>query len=146
MNKFRDKLQNFMDGRYGVDQLGRFTMFAALASIIVSFFVAGLIFSTIAILLLVWSYYRMFSRNHAKRWAENERFLGFWNRFLGFFRGLFRPLRDREHRYFRCPALQKTAAGAHGAREIFPSTVLGAIRILSGIPDSEERLCSDILQ
>lgn len=107
MNKFRDKLQNFMDGRYGVDQLGRFTMFAALAAIIVSFFVAGLIFSTVAILLLVWSYYRMFSRNHAKRWAENERFLGFWNRFLGFFRGLFRPLRDREHRYFKCPHCKK---------------------------------------
>ena len=107
MNKFRDKLQNFMDGRYGVDELGRFTMFAALAAIIISFFVAGLILSTVAILLLVWSYFRMLSRNHAKRWAENEKFLEIKNKIFGFFRGLFRPLTDRDHRYFKCPNCKK---------------------------------------
>ena len=62
-----------MQGRYGMDQLGRFLLFAALALIILSFFFGGMILDTIALALLVWGYIRMFSRNHTKRWEENEK-------------------------------------------------------------------------
>ena len=37
-----------MQGRYGMDQLGRFLLFAALALIILSFFFGGMILDTIA--------------------------------------------------------------------------------------------------
>lgn len=101
MNKFRDKLENFMQGRYGMDQLGRFMMFAALALLILSFFFGGIILNTVALALLVWGYIRMFSRNHAKRWEENEKFLSLKDRILG--RG-GRTRGDKAHCYFSCPA------------------------------------------
>ena len=90
-----------MQGRYGMDQLGRFLLFAALALIILSFFFGGMILDTIALALLVWGYIRMFSRNHAKRWEENEKFLSLKDRILG--RG-GRSRKDSTHCYFQCPA------------------------------------------
>ncbi|HIV24963.1 MAG TPA: hypothetical protein IAB71_04120 [Candidatus Scatomonas pullistercoris] len=99
MNKFRDKLENFMQGRYGIDQLGRFMLYAALALIILSFFFRGMFLNTAALVLLVLCYIRMFSRNHAKRWAENEKFLSIKDRIFG--RGRHR---DAAYCYFKCPA------------------------------------------
>ena len=107
MNKLRDKLQNFMEGRYGMDELSRFITFLSLGLLIVSFFVARLFLSMTAILLLIWSYIRMLSRNHTKRWAENDRFLKMKQQFFGFFRGKTRAFKDREHCYFKCPNCKK---------------------------------------
>ena len=90
-----------MQGRYGMDQLGRFLLFAALALIILSFFFGGMILDTIALALLVWGYIRMFSRNHTKRWEENEKFLSLKDRILG--RG-GRSRKDSTHCYFQFPA------------------------------------------
>ena len=107
MNKLRDKFQNFMEGRYGVDELGRFLMYLSLGLIIVSFFVARMPLSTAAILLLIWEYIRMLSRNQTKRWSENQKFLDIKERFFGLFSGKSRAHRDKEHCYFRCPTCKK---------------------------------------
>lgn len=107
MNKLRDKFQNFMEGRYGIDELGRFSMFLSLGLIVVSFFVATLILSTLAVLLLVWGYFRMLSRNQTKRWEENQKFLEVKERFFGFFRGKSRAYKDKDHCYFKCPNCKK---------------------------------------
>ena len=61
MNKFRDKMQNFMRGRYGVDQLGRFTMYASVAALLISVFSGNQWFYLIALVLLAATYVRMFS-------------------------------------------------------------------------------------
>ena len=102
MNKFRDKLERFMQGRYGVDQLGRFLLYAALALLILSFFLRGFFLNTAALVVLILCYIRIFSRNHARRWAENEKFLSLKELFLGLFRR--GGNRDASHCYFRCPA------------------------------------------
>lgn len=39
MNKLREKFQRFMIGRYGMDQLGQFIMYAVLALIFLNAFV-----------------------------------------------------------------------------------------------------------
>ena len=76
----RDKFNKFMQGRYGVDAFARFTMGVALVAIIISIFFPGgnrigALFDTIGLLVLLYTYYRMLSRDIQKRYAENEKYL-----------------------------------------------------------------------
>ena len=86
MDKLKEKLSRLMYGRYGIDQLGNFMMWAAVAMMI---FGADV---------------RIMSKNHSKRYAENQKFLELKNRVVGFFRGGTRAFKDKEHCYFRCPS------------------------------------------
>ena len=78
----RNRFQDFMYGRYGSDQLSRFTCIVALIVLVVGWFVpfSG-IMTIIALVLLVISYFRMFSRDISKRSLENEKFLDITSRF-----------------------------------------------------------------
>lgn len=58
----KEKLQRFMWGRYGNDRFNQFLMIVALVCLALSFF--GLrIFYVLALALLVYAYYRMFSKD-----------------------------------------------------------------------------------
>ena len=59
---------------------------------------------TLALVLVVWADVRIMSKNHSKRYAENQKFLELKNRVVGFFRGGTRAFKDKEHCYFRCPS------------------------------------------
>ncbi len=82
----KEKLQRFMWGRYGNDRFNQFLMIVALVCLALSFF--GLrIFYVLALALLVYAYYRMFSKDLSKRSAENQWYLkkemkvrGWWQR------------------------------------------------------------------
>lgn len=76
----KDKFNKFMQGRYGVDAFARFTMSAALVVIILAVFFSsgsrvGALLDTIGLLLLLYTYYRMLSRDIQKRYSENEKYL-----------------------------------------------------------------------
>ena len=71
----REKLIRFMQGRYGMDYLGRFTIILGLAAIVLSVFVDSAILSVFAWACIIYTYFRMFSRNIYKRSAENQAFL-----------------------------------------------------------------------
>ncbi|MCF0121849.1 MAG: hypothetical protein HUJ74_01260 [Lachnospiraceae bacterium] len=103
MNKLRSKLQNFMEGRYGIDEMGSFLLFLSLGMMLVSCFSSIFILYLITVLFLVCGYFRIFSRHQTKRWKENQKFLKVKKRFLGFFRKKIQPFRDKEHCYFQCP-------------------------------------------
>ena len=92
----RDKLNQFMQGRYGNDDLNRFLMKIILAAFVLSLFTGRIVFGGvvslsrifywIALALLIYCYIRMFSRNIYKRSEENRWFLnktsnmrGFWS-------------------------------------------------------------------
>ena len=92
----RDKFNQFMQGRYGNDDLNRFLMKIILAAFVLSLFTGRIVFGGvvslsrifywIALALLVYCYIRMFSRNIYKRSEENRWFLnktsnmrGFWS-------------------------------------------------------------------
>lgn len=77
--RFRDKLTNFMSGRYGVDELNRFLMIVALVLTVVSFFLYVLWLP--AILILAYTYFRMLSRNYSSRSRENQVFLNLKDKF-----------------------------------------------------------------
>ena len=101
-------LQRVMYGRYGSDQL----TLAILILYIVLYIIAQIfwwpILAWLSLLLLVWSFFRMFSRNIAARRRENEKFLSFWRALKGFFTGKNRRPRDKEHKYYKCPKCKNT--------------------------------------
>ena len=76
----RDKLNKFMQGRYGADQFARFTSIAACVLIVLSMFCSrngslGGFLDLLGVVLLVYTYFRVLSRDHQKRYAENQKFL-----------------------------------------------------------------------
>ncbi len=72
MSKFRDKFSNFMSGRYGADEFGRFLMIVGLVLCVVSIFVRFVWIP--ALLVIGYNYFRMFSRNYSARNAENQKY------------------------------------------------------------------------
>ena len=103
MDKLKEKLSRLMYGRYGIDQLGNFMMWAAVAMMIFGAVVRSSLIYTLAFVLIVWADVRIMSKNHSKRYAENQKFLELKNRVVGFFRGGTRAFKDKEHCYFTCP-------------------------------------------
>ena len=77
--KIGNALARFMYGRNGADHLGLFTVWTAIALDIVNMFVkndlAYGIIGTVSGVLVFWALFRMFSKNLAKRRAENAKFL-----------------------------------------------------------------------
>ena len=67
MNKFKQKLSQFMLGRYGMDEMyfGLFGVWFVLTMI--NGFVKSTILSILSAAALIWALYRFLSRNHAKR-------------------------------------------------------------------------------
>ena len=75
----KDKLNRFMQGRYGVDNLARFTLGVALFVIVVGSFMrqnaAGGVLDTVGFILIIYTYFRILSRNISARYAENQKYL-----------------------------------------------------------------------
>lgn len=101
----RDKIQNFLRGRYGADSLSRFLMVVALAAMFVPIFIKKFfLLYYIGIVLLVYSYFRVLSRNISKRSAENAVFLQKTRKITGFFTKKKLHFEQRKtHKFFRCP-------------------------------------------
>lgn len=120
MGNFREKLQRFMYGRYGNDKFNMFLMFAALVVLIISWFTSRYI-SIFAIAILVYSYYRMFSRNYVKRSAENTKYINITFRLRGFFARYKKMWEQRKtYKFFKCPSCkqQVRVPRGHGRVEI----------------------------
>ena len=101
----RDKLYRFMAGRYGTDQLNRFLSILALVLVVLNLFVRSPVLWLLAVIALVLTYVRTFSRNMEKRRAENAKYLQLTERF----RSALRNLKDRwsmrkDYAFFRCPS------------------------------------------
>ena len=109
-----------MYGRYGSDQLNMAILLAAVLvsltnSVLTVFLrestvysgIVAPILSVIVYGLLIYSFFRMFSRNIYKRQRENRRFTQLWMR-----------LKDRNNRYFRCPNCKQTVRVPRGRGKI----------------------------
>ena len=96
-------LRRMMYGRYGGDQLSWFLLVVYVLLTLLSGLPHLWALSWLALAILVWSFFRMFSRNYNQRRAENARFLTLAGPALRWLKMRRTILRDREHRYFRCP-------------------------------------------
>ncbi len=94
-------MQRFMIGRYGYDELSKALSIASLVCLVISFFVRPFYYAALA--LLVWSIFRTYSKNIAKRQAECEKYRQLTDTVRKKMRLLKRMWAERHtHRYFKC--------------------------------------------
>lgn len=99
MNFFR----KLMYGRYGSDQLSFFLLFLYVVLIFISALPHMAWVSWLALAVLLWNLFRMFSRRMDRRRAENARFLVLFGPVIRWFKMRRTIHRDKDHRYFKCP-------------------------------------------
>lgn len=103
----REKMMRFMQGRYGNDRLGQVMLVLALVCVVLSLFRIPFI-STVGLVILILSYYRMFSRQISKRAAENQRYLRLEWKLRAKLQGRKQALvQRRTHRIYRCPSCRQ---------------------------------------
>ena len=104
---FRDKLQRFMYGRYGVDELGRALLYTGIALLVLSVLTDSAVANGLSLALYAVVVFRMLSRNYAARRKENENYLRHSAPAARRVRLWRNILRDKDHRYFKCPGCGK---------------------------------------
>ncbi|MCD8053380.1 MAG: hypothetical protein LUF00_04940 [Lachnospiraceae bacterium] len=115
----REKMRQFMSGRYGADQLGRFLMGAAVVTLIIYMISRVSLFYLLALACLIWYYYRAMSRNCSKRYEENLRYLQIQNRVMGRFRLMKTHLQQRKtYRFYKCPSCKQKVRVPKGRGKI----------------------------
>ena len=109
--RLRQSLRRFMTGRYGTDRLNMVILITGFATSFGARFVpvwqVTLAMTLVSYVLLIWAMFRMLSRNTYKRYQENRKFLSFWQH-----------LRDREHKYYRCPKCRQQVRVPKGKGKI----------------------------
>ena len=117
----REKLYRFMSGRNGVDDLARVHSWIVLILLLLAIFTKIGLFSILAFALLIYMYFRVFSKNTAKRYEENQKYLNFrYNRTVSWNRFKKRMAQSRDYRFFKCPTCKQQVRGpkGHGKIEI----------------------------
>ncbi|MBQ9131641.1 MAG: hypothetical protein IJX62_04125 [Clostridia bacterium] len=106
---FRQRLYQFMYGRNGSDTLSNATAIAALVLLILEMIAGWWWLYFLSLALLIYSNFRVFSRNLAKRRAENAAFCRLWRKIKGFFSLQKNKWKDRKtHVYHKCPRCKST--------------------------------------
>ncbi len=113
----REKMMRFMQGRYGNDRLGQAMLVVALICMVLSLFRIPFI-STVGLVVLILTYYRMLSRQIGKRAAENQKYLVLeWKLRARLQKRKQAMAQSRTHRIFRCPECrQKIRVPRHRGR------------------------------
>lgn len=99
----RHHMARFMAGRYGGDQLNILLIALYVILYVVFLFTRMLIFEILALILIILSLYRSFSRNLERRRGENARFLQAVRPVVRRWFVFRSRAHDKEHRYFKCP-------------------------------------------
>ena len=102
--RIKESFARFMQGRHGPDNLGIFTLLTGLVFSLLGSFTGLILFSLLGFVLYILTLFRMFSRNHEKRSAENRKYIELtsgWKTKLSQF--IKRTKNRRDYKYFKCP-------------------------------------------
>lgn len=105
--------RRFMAGRYGSDKLNTAILLAACVGLLIGWLGGKYLTSWLSLFtyaadgLLIWSIFRMYSRNIEARRRENTRWLNFLSR-----------VKDKNNRYFRCPKCRQMVRVPRGKGSI----------------------------
>lgn len=113
------RIERFMHGRYGMDNLNRALSIAIIALCLISFITRSALLEIAYILILALYVFRTMSKNTEKRVAENYAYL----RLVGKPKGAFQKVRrrisqSRTHRFYKCPACRNTLRVPKGKGKI----------------------------
>lgn len=100
----KEKFYRFMQGRYGQDQFSKFLVGAAVACIILNLLIRNSVLYWGAWILLIYGYFRIFSKNHQARYAENQRYLNATAKFRYWLDQQKKLANERKyHHIYTCP-------------------------------------------
>ena len=101
----REKFARFMMGRYGNDQLNRFLLVMTFVFLVISTFFRNNFLYFLALACLIYSYFRMFSKNIQKRYAENQKYLNMTAGLRAKFSGIKNQnAANKGYHIYTCPA------------------------------------------
>ena len=108
--KLRTRLDQFMQGRYGMDRLSSVLLWISVALAVLAMFLpgyVGLFVTLLTYVLMGIAVFRALSHNTYKRYRENRWFLSLGSR-----------LKDRDHRYYTCPKCHQSVRVPKGKGKI----------------------------
>ena len=121
----REKIQRFMYGRNGVDDLAKFESLLIWIPLVLSLFIrvgiVQLLLLVVMIGLMVHMYFRVFSRNTSKRYEENQKFLNLRYDWTVKFNKKKRKINQmKAYRFYKCPMCKQEVRvpKGHGRIEI----------------------------
>lgn len=110
-------LRNFMYGRYGLDQLGNFLFVSYIILMVLSFVYPPFMFICYGV--IIYSMFRMFSKQYYKRRAENDWYLQKTADIKKFMKRQQNKWKYRKtHKYLKCPHCHQYLRVPKGKGEI----------------------------
>lgn len=105
MSRFREKMNRFLVGRYGMDELSRAISYFCIVILALNLFLDNRFIYYTALLCIIFTYFRIFSRNISKRHTENDAYLKLHYKVIKMFNDFKFRIKDRKtHKIFRCPS------------------------------------------
>lgn len=102
--RLRERLQRFMYGRYGMDGFGNFLLWGAIVLMLLSGLFRIPLLNTLSLAVLVYGYFRIFSRNTQKRYQENCTYYRYITMVKDFFKKQKSYMQQRKtHHIYKCP-------------------------------------------
>lgn len=115
----REKMQRFMLGRYGFDELSKVYLGITVVLMVISIFTGNSFIYFISLVLLIYIYFRAFSRNIIKRQQENQKYVNFryqcvvkWDAFKK------HQEQKKIYRFFKCPQCKQKVRVPKGRGKI----------------------------
>lgn len=100
--KWQNKLIKFMQGRYGIDELYKFLFILYIISFTINIFLNSLLLEIISLIIVLFTFYRVFSKNIYKRSKENKKYLKLKKQIVKPFQNIKRDIKDKDHIYKKC--------------------------------------------
>lgn len=104
MQKLKQKLIEFMRGRYGSDELNRALIWLWMILALINLAVGSKIIYSVTVIVAFTALFRMLSKNFPARRKENAKYLPIENKIkqkLSLYRRMFGE--RKTHRYIKCP-------------------------------------------
>lgn len=105
----KQKLAQFMSGRYGTDKLTYFLIGVLFSFFIINSFAKSSVITLASLALLFWTSYRIMSKDYTKRRRENDLFVSIYGRAKKKVLLQYNRIREiKTHRYVTCPGCKIT--------------------------------------
>ncbi|MEF9942208.1 MAG: hypothetical protein RR920_00060 [Lachnospiraceae bacterium] len=115
----KSKFYKFMQGRYGMDQFSRFLLILGVVFYVISLFTRGNFWNMFSFAIIIYCYFRILSRNHTKRYEENQKYAAYAYKVQCFIRAKKNYiLQFKTYRIYHCPECRQKIRVPRGKGKI----------------------------